>query len=118
MTAPATALRPALARACAGLALAVLLATVHLPGRPSTVCLLRGFTGIPCPFCGGTTAAAAVGRLDVLAALRASPAAVAGAAAFVLAPLIPQLSRLRGRWLIASFLGFAELWQLARFGLL
>lgn len=115
---PTSVLRPTLGRAAVGMALAVLLATVHVPGRPSTACVLRGLTGIPCPFCGGTTAAAAVGRLDLMAALRASPAAVAGAAAFVLAPLLPHLPPVRGRWLIAFFLGFAELWQLARFGLL
>lgn len=40
------------------------------------LCPLRRLTGVPCPLCGGTTAALAVARGDVAAALAASPLAV------------------------------------------
>jgi hypothetical protein len=102
------------------LAAAVGLAVLHLPGRPRTVCLLRAVTGIPCPLCGGTTAAVQVGRGDLLGALRASPLAVLGAATFVAAPVarLPQLSS-RSVWLlILTVAAAAELYQLGRFGLL
>jgi hypothetical protein len=102
------------------LAIAVGLALLHLPGRPRTFCVLRSVTGIPCPLCGGTTAAVRVGRGDLLGGLRASPLAVLGAVAFVVAPLLrlPQLST-RDLWLlIVAVATAAELYQLARFGLL
>jgi hypothetical protein len=107
-------------RAGALLAAAVGLSLLHLPWRPPTVCLLRATTGIPCPLCGGTTAAVHVGRGDLLGALRASPLAVLGALAFVAAPLarLPQLSS-RHLWaLILTVACAAELYQLGRFGLL
>lgn len=102
------------------LAAAVGLALLHLPGRPRTVCLLRATTGIPCPLCGGTTAAVRVGRGDLLGGLRASPLAVLGALAFVAAPFTraPQLSS-RSLWLlILAVAAAAETYQLGRFGLL
>jgi hypothetical protein len=129
MTAPAlapSALRGGLGRglrltggrvAAMGLA-ALALASLHLPGRPSTLCVLRAVTGIPCPLCGGTTAAVQVGRGDLLGALRASPFALLGAAAFALWPLAP---RAVARWttahtvpLAVGVLTFAEAWQIHR----
>jgi len=104
------------------LGLAFALAHLRLAWRPSTLCLLRATTGIPCPFCGGTTAAVDLGSGDLLAALRASPLAVAGA------PVVAALPALRGHLdrvprtvrvaaLVAVLVG-AEVWQLVRFGLL
>ncbi|MCW2671008.1 MAG: hypothetical protein JWO27_2905 [Frankiales bacterium] len=113
-------LRSSMTRGAVLLAAAVGLAVLHLPGRPRTVCLLRAVTGIPCPLCGGTTAAVQVGRGDLLGALRASPLAVLGAATFVAAPVarLPQLSS-RSLWLlILTVAAAAELYQLGRFGLL
>lgn len=106
---------------------AVALAVLRLPGRPHTVCPLRALTGIPCPFCGGTTAAVRVGQGDVLAALAANPVVVIGALALVLAATpygrravrswraLPASSRLL---LGSAVLVFSECWQLSRFGLL
>lgn len=113
-------LRSAATRGVVLLAAAVGLALLHLPGRPRTVCLLRTVTGIPCPLCGGTTAAVHVGRGDLLGGMRASPVAVLGALAFVAAPLarLPQLSG-RALWLlIVTVAVAAEIYQLGRFGLL
>jgi hypothetical protein len=113
-------LRSSVTRGAVLLAAAVALALLHLPWRPRTVCLLRAVTGIPCPMCGGTTAAVQVGRGDLLGALRASPLAVLGATAFVAAPVarLPHLSS-RSVWLlILTVAAAAELYQLGRFGLL
>jgi hypothetical protein len=101
-------------------ALAVLLAQVHLPGRPSTLCTLRALTGVPCPLCGGTTAAVHVGRADLLGALRASPLAVLGAVVAVAVPLVREwIAALPRRSVPAALIGalaLSELWQLHRFG--
>ncbi|MDT7536698.1 MAG: hypothetical protein QOI82_283 [Actinomycetota bacterium] len=102
------------------LTVAVVLAQFHPRHRPATVCLLRGLTGIPCPFCGGTTAAVHAGRLDLPGALRASPLAVLGAPLVAVWPALgsrvaraPSYARLGG---LAAVLIGSELWQLHRFG--
>lgn len=110
------------ARVAAVVAVVLATATVHLPGRPPTFCLLRAVTGVPCPFCGGTTAAVHLGHGDLMGALSASPLAV------ILIILLPFLgvgrpprwrasSRVRGG-VVAAVLVFAELWQLSRYGFL
>lgn len=99
---------------------AVLLGQVHPKHRPALVCPLRAVTGIPCPFCGGTTAAAHVGRADLLAAVRASPLAVVGAPVVAVWPVLRrQLARVPRRAQVAALaVGVAgsELWQLHRLG--
>jgi hypothetical protein len=115
-------------RLVALVAAALLLSVLVLPWRPPTLCLLRGLTGIPCPFCGGTTALVQLGRGDLLAALRASPLAVLGAPLWVAWPRLRAAlaRRHRTRWsraqgrrtavvLGAVALGASELWQLQRF---
>jgi hypothetical protein len=102
--------------------LLVALASVHLRNRPASLCLLRSVTGVPCPFCGGTTSAVQLGSGDVRAAFVASP----------IAPLMLAAWPLVGRWRTASWwpsrpvrwglvlavLALAEVWQLARFDLI
>lgn len=107
----------------AGLVVAALvLSVLVLPWRPTTLCLLRGLTGIPCPFCGGTTALVHLGRGDLVAALRASPLVVLGAPVWV---MWPRLSDAGAAWvrrhgrrapllLGAGALTASELWQLHR----
>ena len=118
---PARGVRIALRVAGLGL-LVVLLASVHIRTRPATLCTLRAVTGVPCPFCGGTTAASDLGHGDMRAALAASPLAVlmlglAPFAGIVRMPFVP--TRRRVRWsLVLAVLACAEVWQLARFGLL
>lgn len=103
------------------LAGALALANVHLAGRPTTLCLLRATTGLPCPLCGGTTAAARIGSGDLTGALRASPLAVLAAPVVALVPALrSQLDRIPSRWRAATLVGLlagSELWQLHRFGL-
>src|SRR4051794_34156381 len=107
-------------RLAALLMAALVLAQIHPRSRPATVCLLRGVTGIPCPFCGGTTAAVHLGRADLQGALHASPLAV------IAAPLVAALPVLRGALMrvpaaarlgaLAMALLSSELWELHRFG--
>lgn len=114
---------PTVLARCAVVALVIIgTAAVHIPGRPATLCLLRAVTGIPCPFCGGTTAAVHLGHGDVPGAVAASPLAVA---LLVLLPLVGVLPRPRWwasrrlrRGAIVAVLALAEVWQLSRFWLL
>lgn len=112
------AFRTSLLRAVVLLAAAAAVAAVDLPGRPQTLCLLRAATGVPCPLCGGTTAAVAVGQGRPLAALAASPLVTLGVALFVLAPLLPRAIRdraTRSRTPLAlSALAVGQTWQLLR----
>ena len=107
-------------RLTVALTVAVVLAQVHPRHRPATVCLLRGVTGIPCPFCGGTTAAVHVGRADLRGALHASPLALIGAplvAAWpVLGGLLPRVRSAARISALVAVLAGSELWQLHRFG--
>ena len=95
---------------------------MHIRQRPASLCLLRSVTGIPCPFCGGTTAAVRLGHGDVRGSLAASPIALPMLLAW---PCVGRMRLLRWvasrrvRWTaVAVVLAGAELWQLARFGLL
>jgi Protein of unknown function (DUF2752) len=106
-------------RAVAVVAGLVVLGGLHLRTRPATVCPLRALTGVPCPFCGGTTAAADLGRGRFLAALRSSPLAVG-----LLAWLPFAATTGRPSWwaraavrrsVVAAVLIAAELWQVQRF---
>jgi uncharacterized protein DUF2752 len=116
--------------AAAGIA-AVALANLRVPGRPATLCPFRAITGIPCPFCGGTTAAVRIGHLDLLGALRANPVVVIGAVVVLLLPLLrsapaalafraarPRLAKRTIIGAIVLAIAFSEVWQLVRFGLL
>lgn len=92
------ALRAALARSAALGAAALVLAVLVLPWRPPTLCLLRGLTGIPGPFCGGTTAAVRLGSGDLGGALAASPLVLAGAAVWSAWPVVgDRLRQVVGR---------------------
>jgi hypothetical protein len=120
--------------AAAGVA-AVALANLRVPGRPATICPFRAITGIPCPFCGGTTAAVRIGHLDLLGALRANPVVVIGAVFVVALPVLGPLLRSApavvafraarpsvAHWAFIAAIVLAiassEVWQLFRFGLL
>jgi hypothetical protein len=98
---------------------AVGLGALHLRHRPSTICPFRALTGLPCPFCGGTTAASRLGRGDLRGALAASPLAVVMLGIW---PLVGAISpprwwrrrRLRITAIVLILIG-AEFWQLVRF---
>jgi hypothetical protein len=124
MTVPTAVMRP-LSRFAALGAAAVALAAVRIPGRPHTLCVFRAVTGLPCPLCGGTTAAVRVGQGRLLAAFAANPVVILGAAVLVLVSTeygrravrswraLPPRSRLL---LGSAVLVLSEGWQLVRFG--
>lgn len=110
------------AQAAALVAFIVVLAAVHVR-RPSTFCILRATTGVPCPFCGGTTAAVDLGHGRFAAAAAASPLALlllasAPALGVVRAPAWWWRYRRRGVAIVLVVLAMAEIWQLQRFGLI
>lgn len=102
---------------------AVAAAWVQHHHNPGVLCPLRRFTGIPCPFCGGTTVFMDVGSGHPMAAVAASPLVVVGAICLMIAPLGPgrlwwrASSRVRGRIIVIALMG-SEIWQLVRFGFL
>lgn len=86
--------------------------------RPATLCLLRAVTGVPCPFCGTTTAAARAATGDVLGALAANPVTVLAVLALVLAPLYARRVPPKvGPAVFTAGVTVAWAWQLARFGI-
>ena len=117
-------------RAVSTAAAAFAVAHLTIAARPATVCPLRALTGIPCPFCGGTTAAAQLGHGDVGGALLANPFVVVAGLALVVAPAalgfhgvrsvaaLSALTRRRLRILLIAGVVFSEIWQLVRFGIL
>ncbi|GAA0346287.1 DUF2752 domain-containing protein [Actinoallomurus spadix] len=118
------------ARAALLVAVVAGLAALRVP-RPPTLCVLRQYTGVPCPLCGFTTAAVHLGHADLLGAVHASPLAVAVCAGFLVAPLARR-SRMGALWrrssrrtrqvvpivVIVAPLIASEIWQLARFGII
>jgi hypothetical protein len=102
---------------------AIVLGALHIRHRPATLCLFREVTGLPCPFCGGTTAAVSLGHGDFKGALAASPLAVGLLATWPLLDAVRppawwRQSR-RNRWLVIStVLVASEIWQLVRFGII
>jgi hypothetical protein len=103
-------------------AIAVVIGALHIPHRPATLCLFRELTGLPCPFCGGTTAAVRLGHGDLKGALGASPLAVSLLATWPWLDVIhaPRWwGRKRIRWtVIGALLIASEIWQLVRFGII
>jgi hypothetical protein len=100
------------------------LAALHLR-RPATLCLLRATTGLPCPFCGGTTAAVDLGHGRPVDALAASPLAFVailgwplyGVAPRQRSPSLLRWSRRQLRWALVVALVASEVYELHRFGL-
>ena len=115
--------RRASLRAAALAVVVLVLAAVHLR-RPPTFCVLRAVTGVPCPFCGGTTAAVDLGHGRIPAALGASPLALLMLFAWPLTGTVPAPAWWRHRHrrlrigLVLGALALAEIWQLHRFGLI
>jgi hypothetical protein len=103
---------------------ALVLAALVLPWRPPTLCFLRSVTGLPCPFCGGTTAFVRLGEGRPLAALAASPLAALGAPVFVAWPVLrgrvaawtARVGRGPALAVLLGVLGLSWAWQLVRLG--
>lgn len=111
-----TAIRATAYRAAFAGAAVLALGAVEIH-RPTTLCLLRATTGVPCPFCGTTTAGVRLGQGDVLGALAANPLTLLALTLLVLAPVLSGRVRLPSRagpWLLGGALAVSWLWQLAR----
>jgi hypothetical protein len=102
-------------------------------GWPGLPCPLRTLTGVPCPFCGMTTATVAISHGRWGSAAAASPlvypvaALVAGTIPVLLARSAgwapgprpwPEAVRRRTRWAVAVLIALSWLFQLHRFGFL
>jgi hypothetical protein len=89
-----------------------------IPGYPGVACPLRSLTGIPCPFCGTTTAVREASQLDLLTSLKTNPAPLL-AVGLALGLLAFRTKKLRVPLAILLALP-AFLWivQLARFSII
>lgn len=102
---------------------AVLASLVHRVHDPGILCPVRALTGVPCPFCGGTTVFMELGAAHPARALAANPVVLAGAIGLATAPLgsgrrwwaINPRTRV---WILGVVVGLSWVWQLARFGFL
>lgn len=102
---------------------ALTVAYVHRVNDPGVLCPIRRLTGIPCPFCGGTTVFIELGSGHPVRALAANPLVFFGALAVAVAPL-----GVAARWwalknrtrtgILALAIATSGIWQLARFGIL
>ena len=96
--------------------LAVVLPLV--PGYPGVPCLLRTFTGIPCPFCGMSTSVKETVRLHLRDGWAANPAGVTAVLVAVALIVLPT-SRMRlPVLLIPAALAAMWVFQLFRFSIL
>jgi uncharacterized protein DUF2752 len=117
----------AVGAAMAGAAYPAVVAHTGWPGLP---CPLRTLTGVPCPFCGMTTATVAMAHGEWGSAAAANPLVyllavlVAGTAPVLLARAAgvasaprpwPEAMRRRARWALAVVVGLSWLFQLHRF---
>ncbi|MFC6597481.1 DUF2752 domain-containing protein [Kitasatospora paranensis] len=111
-----------LLRGAGGAVAAVAVGELHDAHDPGVLCMLRRFTGIPCPGCGSTTVFIEAGHGHWSAALAANPVTVVAAVGLLIAPLGP------GRWwwglsprhrnvLIGAAAVISWTWQLHRLGI-
>lgn len=109
------------ARGGGAAAVALVAARLHDVHDPGSLCLLRRFTGIPCPGCGSTTVFIEAGHGHWAAALTANPVTVLVGVGLLVAPLGP--GRLWWRTpvrtrnaVIATAAAVSWAWQLHRYG--
>jgi hypothetical protein len=102
---------------------AVLASFVHQVHDPGILCPVRLLTGVPCPFCGGTTVFMELGAAHPVQAAAANPIVLIGAIGLATAPLgsgrrwWAMDSRTRV-WILGVAIGLSWVWQLTRFGFL
>lgn len=112
-----------LIRATVLLALGAVAARLHAAHDPGVVCPLRLLTGIPCPFCGSTSAVMDLGTGDLATAVRIQPLTVLAAGVLVTAPAgwYRRWGYLRYRHRVVLLLGSVALswiYQMVRLGVI
>ncbi|MDX6742549.1 DUF2752 domain-containing protein [Actinocorallia sp. A-T 12471] len=113
----------AVTRVTAMAAAALVVATAHGVHDPGILCPLRLLTGIPCPFCGGTTVFIELGSGHPVRALLANPLVFVGAIVFAVAPLGVEarwrtVSPRARAWLFGTAIAGSGVWQSFRCGVL
>jgi hypothetical protein len=93
-----------------------LVVLAHLPSDVGPPCPLRSLTGIPCPFCGLTTALRELGGGHLVRSVSAAPLGILLAilALLALAGRLPPRLKL-AYWGIVPLLGAEWLYELSRF---
>ena len=104
-------------------AAAVLASFVHRVHDPGILCPIRALTGVPCPFCGGTTVFMELGAAHPAKALAANPVVLIGAIGLATAPLGSgrrwwAINPRTRAWFLGVVVALSWVWQLARFGFL
>lgn len=112
-----------LIRAALLVAIGAVAARLHAVHDPGVVCPLRLLTGVPCPFCGSTTAVMDLGSGDLTNAVRAQPMTVLAAGVLVTAPAgwYRRWGYLRYRHRVVLLLGAVALswiYQVVRLGVI
>ena len=103
----------------AGTAMLFLAVTLpFVPGYPGVPCLLRTFTGVPCPFCGMSTSVKEAVRLQLRDAWTANPAGIAAVIAAVLLIVFRPRRMTLPTLLIPVVLAAMWIGQLFRFSIL
>ncbi len=103
----------------AGTAMLFLAVTLpFVPGYPGIPCLLRTFTGVPCPFCGMSTSVKEAVRLQLREAWTANPAGIAAVLAAVLLIVFRPRRMTLPVVMIPAILAAMWIGQLVRFSIL
>ena len=89
-----------------------------VPGYPGIPCVLRTFTGVPCPFCGMSTSVKEAVRLQLREAWTANPAGIAAVLAAVLLIVFRPRRMTVPALLIPAILAAMWVGQLVRFSIL
>lgn len=95
----------------------------HLPNSVGLPCPLRTLTGVPCPFCGTTTALRQLGAGHLRASLSAAPLGIALVLVALVVTVLGMARRLPSQvrvhlWMLAPLLAAEWLFELHRFHLL
>lgn len=89
-----------------------------VPGYPGVPCLLRTFTGVPCPFCGMSTSVKEAVRLQLREAWMANPAGIAAVLATALLIVFRPRRVTLPALIIPAVLASMWVFQLVRFSIL